>query len=630
MKRDSGFSLRLVVVSVCLLLVFVMGLSNLKSDPLAFPEYETVKHLFSRSFNQSFDLSQTIESVALYSEQHGPLYFVLLNVWSRLTGDDAFTLRLLSLYFGLLTIAVVYRLALLTRDARLAVNAVLIATFMSFFIFYTHEMRMYTLLPFVSAWIVWSYWLVLSSRSRVHWWKWLSLFIGTALILYVHYFGIIVLASMGIYHLFFVPKNKHWFQISLVMIAGGLMFLPWLPTAIQGFETRVNLESDRLTWFESIQTILTIYSNGLWFIPIVSAGLILWNFKRLAKPHKYLLILTCLAISAMILVNEFTPIIVERRMRYTSLFTVFVSCSFAIGLMFIPKRRIILLPLLLIWVGSFFHFTASQELYVYTNRAIQNFHTMPHYQKFSYMPSIIPGSHETILSLHPTHKIVWRTLTYYSELYEWRGLIHIFYDQQNEIDIRSSNPAFLDLNSIASGNNAIWLIYNPQETNLQAMPVYTEWLSQHYKSCRRFLEDGNAIIDYYVRASIPCAVIETQTLFEVLYDNGTHLSNLLYEVDAGQLTFYFRWLDTLQEQSALSIQLFNVQGEKVQQHDEVIGVDPLGVDALDISMLDGGEYVAKLIVYDSITQVNQPGTFLSSQQRFEREIEIARFTVGND
>jgi len=40
--------------------------------------------------------------------------------------------------------------------------------------------------------------------------------------------------------------------------------------------------------------------------------------------------------------------------------------------------------------------------------------------------------------------------------------------------------------------------------------------------------------------------------------------------------------------------------------------------------------VAKLIVYDSVTQVSQPGTFLGSQQRFEREIEIAKFTVEND
>lgn len=503
MRGYSGRSFWLVVA--CLSFVFFMGMSNLKTDPLAQPEYETLKHLFSHSFNQSFDLPQTVESVALYSEQHGPLYFVLLNIWSQLTGGDAFTLRLLSLYFGLLTIALVYRLALLTQDADLAVHAVLIATFMSFFTFYTHEIRMYTFLPFVSAWIIWSYWLVLSSRSKVHWWKWLSLFIGTALILYVHYFGIMILAAVGIYHLLFVPKNKRWFQISLVMIAGGLMFLPWLLTVAIGSvaEVQRDIGVTRLTWFESIQIIITTYSNGLWFIPIVLAGLIFWNFKRLAKPHKYLLILTCLVISVTILVNEFTPILAERRMRYTTLLTVLLACSFAIGLMFIPKRRIILFPLLLIWVGSFFHFTASPELYVYTNRARQNFHTMPHYQKFSYTPSIILGGNETILSLHPTHTIIWKTHTYYAKLYKLRGLIHISYDQQNEINIRSSRE-FLDLNSIASGNSAIWLIYNPQETDLQAMPVYTEWFTQHYKFCRRFLEDEDAIIDYYVRASIPC------------------------------------------------------------------------------------------------------------------------------
>ena len=540
--RASFFQLMLVVA--CLLFVYFIGTANLKSDPLSRAEYNSIKHLFLHSFDPPFDnVTDTIASVSKESEQHGPLYFVLLNVWSRLAGEDSFILRLFSVYCGLFTLAAVYRLASLTGDTRVAINAALVTAFMSFFLFYAHEIRMYSLLPFCAGWIAWSYWLVLVPRGQVCRWKWLSLFISAALILYVHYFGIFILAAVGIYHLLCAPKNRRWFQICLVMTAGGLMFLAWLPVAINGLAGRARFESDRLTWFESIRAIISIYSNRLWFMPIASAGLILWNFKRLTKPQKYLLILTCLTVSITILVNEFTPILFEFRMRYTTLYTALLACSFAISLTFIPKRKVIQFPLLLIWMASFFAFTDSSELSVYTNRQRQEHDKVPHYQKLSYLTPAAPGYGEAVLSFHPTYQIPWQPLVYYSGLSDWRALIHISYNEQNEIVIQRSSSEFVDLDSIASVNNAIWLIYNPQQTDLRMLTVYTEWLSQHYQSCKRFLDDDDAIADYYVRVSIPCGLINAETPFEVRYDNGNRLSNLLYEIGSDRMMIYFWWLN---------------------------------------------------------------------------------------
>ena len=627
----GGFCFRLTLVGTCLLFVYVICINNLKSDPLSETEYSSIKHLYRHSFDPPYDnITDTVASVSKKSGQHGPLYFALLNVWSRLAGEDSFTLRLFSVYCGLFTLAAVYRLASLTGDSRLAINAALITAFMSYFIFYAHEIRMYSLLPFCAGWIAWSYWMALASRGRVRWWKWLSLFISAALILYVHYFGIFILAAVGIYHLLCAPKDRRWFQICLVMTAGGLVFLAWLPVAVNGFANRISLESDRLTWFESIRAIISIYSNRLWFMPIASAGLILWNFKRLTKPQKYLLILTCLTVSITILVNEFTPILVEFRMRYTTLYTALLACSFAISLTFIPKRKVIQIPLLLIWMASFFAFTDSSELFVYTNRQRHEHDKVPHYQKLSYLTPAAPGYGETVLSFHPTFQIHWKPIVYYSGLSDWRALIHISYNEQNEIVIQRSSPEFVDLDSIASVNNAIWLIYNPQQTDLRMLAVYTEWFSQHYQSCKRFLDDDDAIADYYVRVSIPCELINAETPFEVRYDNGNRLSNLLYEVDSDRMMIYFWWLNIPENDGvyAFSIQVFSEQGEKAQQYDNVIGLGRLAVHEIDISMLSEGNYAAKLIVYDFATGAGQPGMAISEQRRFEREIEIAQFAIG--
>ena len=408
------------------------------------------------------------------------------------------------------------------------------------------------------------------------------------------------------------------------------MFSAWLPVAVNGFANRISLESDRLTWFESIRAIISIYSNRLWFVPIASAGLILWNFKRLTKPQKYLLILTCLTVSITILVNEFTPILVEFRMRYTTLYTALLACSFAISLTFIPKRKVIQIPLLLIWMASFFAFTDSSELFVYTNRQRHEHDKVPHYQKLSYLTPAAPGYGETVLSFHPTFQIHWKPIVYYSGLSDWRALIHISYNEQNEIVIQRSSPEFVDLDSIASVNNAIWLIYNPQQTDLRMLAVYTEWFSQHYQSCKRFLDDDDAIADYYVRVSIPCELINAETPFEVRYDNGNRLSNLLHEIDSNRMMIYFWWLNIPENDGvyAFSIQIFSEQGEKAQQYDNVIGPGRLAVHEIDISMLSAGNYTAKLIVYDFATGAGQPGMAISEQRRFEREIEIAQFAIG--
>ena len=121
---------------------------------------------------------------------------------------------------------------------------------------------------------------------------------------------------------------------------------------------------------------------------------------------------------------------------------------------------------------------------------------------------------------------------------------------------------------------------------------------------------------------------DTQSPFAVLYDNGVLFANLLYEIDSDQMTFYFWWHHDVKHDYAFSIQIFDEQGEKVQQYDDGITREPsFAVYDVDISMLAAGDYTTKLIVYDFVTRVSQPGTVLSHQGQFERELEIAAFKI---
>ena len=163
------------------------------------------------------------------------------------------------------------------------------------------------------------------------------------------------------------------------------------------------------------------------------------------------------------------------------------------------------------------------------------------------------------------------------------------------------------------------------ESFIDAPPSYEDKFAAIYR-----LEDlrGSCfIIQNYNR--ILLELTDTPSPFAVFYDSGILLFNLLHEIDSNQITFSFWWSRTSDDPYGFSIQIFNAPGEKVQQYDNVIGIGY--VHAVDISMLAEGDYTAKLIVYDFDSQVSQPGTVIDNQgglqSQFERELEIARFTI---
>ena len=127
----------------------------------------------------------------------------------------------------------------------------------------------------------------------------------------------------------------------------------------------------------------------------------------------------------------------------------------------------------------------------------------------------------------------------------------------------------------------------------------------------------------------PCELILAETPLEVRYVNGIALANLLVDWDGDQLSIDSWWQRGNNSGYAYTIQVFNEQEEKQLQIDQVIDSRPLSHAQIDTSSLEPGDYVAKLIVYDTESGQSQRGTILSTQQTVERELEIARFSVSD-
>ncbi|MBI5302084.1 MAG: glycosyltransferase family 39 protein [Chloroflexi bacterium] len=76
---------------------------------------------------------------------HPPLYYYLLHFWGQLAGWSEFAMAFLSLFFGVLLIALTYRVAREWFDQRVGVVAALLVALSPYNLWYSQEVRMYTL-----------------------------------------------------------------------------------------------------------------------------------------------------------------------------------------------------------------------------------------------------------------------------------------------------------------------------------------------------------------------------------------------------------------------------------------------------------------------------------------------------
>ena len=74
---------------------------------------------------------------------------------------------------------------------------------------------------------------------------------------------------------------------------------------------------------------------------------------------------------------------------------------------------------------------------------------------------------------------------------------------------------------MASWRFPVWLIYNPQETDLGSIPAYADGFTQHYRSCGRFVEKPSSVIERYTPKDVSCALLTSADPLAIDYDNGT-------------------------------------------------------------------------------------------------------------
>ncbi len=224
---DASTLLAVALLVLVTLLALGLRLHRLDAQSLWYDEGFSV-------YLARMDLHQITERTA--ADIQPPLYYYLLHGWIRILGDAERTLRGLSVLFGVLTVPLIYAGAVALFRSRLTgILASLLVAVSPLHLWYSQEVRMYSLLTFLC--LLSSYLLLLVLREEGRWRAaalWAAYTLASIAALYTHYFAFSILAFQGVYLLLdWWGRDLRPRHLILGAVASGvfllLAYVPWLP-----------------------------------------------------------------------------------------------------------------------------------------------------------------------------------------------------------------------------------------------------------------------------------------------------------------------------------------------------------------------------------------------------------------
>jgi mannosyltransferase len=176
---------------------------------------------------------------------HPPLYYYLLHFWIRAAGSSEFSAAYLSLIFGVLIVALSYRLADDLHGSRIGLLTAFLVTISPFNLWYSQEIRMYTLGAFLGLISLYCLMRLTGMMGREgrggRRWYWLGYVLSAAAGLYaLYYFAFLLLAEnlfvFGWWLFRRLGRKSLPFSLEHWLMAQGavlLLYLPWLPIALR-------------------------------------------------------------------------------------------------------------------------------------------------------------------------------------------------------------------------------------------------------------------------------------------------------------------------------------------------------------------------------------------------------------
>ena len=221
----------------------------------------------------------------LKSGNNPPLYEIFLHYWIHWFGIGEVVVRIPSLIFTALTASYIYKLGNEFFSKSVGITSAFIFTLSNYATLFSHEARVYALFGLLTVLSFYYFlrWLNNQSSKR----DWVTLSLIYALLMYSHYFGIMVVGlQLGLGIIIKINDLKSLKNYGLIVLGSVALFSPYLYIVfVRMFDS---LESG--TWltppdgWASMSYILNLFLNSQnlvkCFITLMILSLLLWGFRN--------------------------------------------------------------------------------------------------------------------------------------------------------------------------------------------------------------------------------------------------------------------------------------------------------------------------------------------------------------
>ena len=549
-----------------------------------------------------------------------------------MAGISQFALRLPSALAGLLMLASLYRFVEYAISRRAAVMSALLMSTNAFVLLSFHDIRMYTMLMLLAVVHCWFFWR-LTNNHLVSRMTWFSFVLSTALLLYTHYFAVVLLLGLGFCLLLFVEKSRRWFHVVAGWALGALVFLPFVPVVFTGLRFVQVGTVNPIATAEVIELLVKLLANGqtlLWLPILAAVSLAIWR-TRGAEIWRLLLI-AFVMVAAILLINWRFNLITANRLRYFLIPWFLFSTTFAFGLTAIPYWRIVSTSFALVWIvsGILFHFSGEAVQYAGLMSRVQD---IPPLQDYVYYLDGKFERNDFLIGFSANDSVNQVSLPYRS-----RSMSDYYLKAQLGIDgifLHASLKRYRlerDVRDILAAHPHVLLAYDPSDEPRNYAKTF-EIINEDYIPCAVLVDNEDLHIQRYAHPVLGCENEATS----IEYDNGIKILDYAAHFDEVNeriqvLTWWEVPDESMLDQFNISLQIITSDWQNLRQVDRHLYDDivPWNVIELATEDLPAGEYRLVLILYerDSLKKVNGQAEFTQRRVRLDLQT-LMSFSIGD-
>ena len=442
------------------------------------------------------NIPDTIGRLINKSQQHVPGYFLTLFAWAKAVGWSPLALRLLTVFFGILSLALIYRLgrSCISKEAGLF-SLVMLASLTFYNIWYL-PIRMYTLFVAAELLLLWVYFRTLQ-RPQVRRRDYVWLFLACLVFINAHTFSLTVFVGLGLYHLLLAPKTRRWYGMTAAALLAVLIILPWFVILFQGAEYYASNPDRTYRALNPIEMTVNIISLGT-NANLLFAALLLLSIKPALLDRDRLAIafwvIFIVATALYALVNAVVQVADPTRFRYfVSLFPLMILLMVK-GLEQLKKWKFLTVGILLFWIASglLYHRRVGPDFYVRSYDTIP-IHLIERHLRDEFQPGDLVTGWTDGLDFN------FRTVFYGS-------IVDFYFAEHDDVSVAVQNVyqlkdladdeiAALILDSV-NDRARVWLAYELDKTG-RYDPLYRSALYAHYQRCRFDESLPNVVIELY-------------------------------------------------------------------------------------------------------------------------------------